>query len=148
MQEFCNLAAGVMMAKDRQSECRFGDEYVTRHQFEWGACWIGDVLVIARGDDAQAAAFNADLCRAEDVASRMQAHFYAIEFQRLTVGNGLCPAREIIAITQTHDVQRFLRRQHSAMAGARMIGMPMRDQGLFNRPGRIDMKAAGLAAHA
>jgi hypothetical protein len=29
-----------------------------------------------------------------------------------------------------------------------MVGMPMRDQGFFDRPGRIDVKAAGLAAHA
>ena len=99
MQEFCNFTAGVMMAKDRQSECRFGDEYVTWHQFEWGARRIGDVLVVAGGDDTQAAAFHADLCRAEDVPGRMQAHLYAIEFQRLAIGNHLCPAREIIAIT-------------------------------------------------
>jgi len=31
--------------------------------------------------------------------------------------------------------------------GARMVRMAMRDQGLFDRTGRIDVKAAGLATH-
>ena len=57
-------------------------------------------------------------------------------------------AGEILAVAQPHDVERFLRRQHRAMAGARMVGMAMRDQRLLDRPGRIDMEAAALAAHA
>jgi hypothetical protein len=34
------------------------------------------------------------------------------------------------------------------MAGARMIGMPVRDHSLVHRPYRIDVESADLAAHA
>ena len=72
----------------------------------------------------------------------------AVERDGLAVADRLRGAGEILAIAQPHDVERFLRRQHRAMAGARMVGMAMRDQGLVDRPGRVDMKAAGLAADA
>ena len=57
-------------------------------------------------------------------------------------------AGEIVAIAQPHHVERFLRRQHLAMAGPGMVGMAMRDHRALDRPHRIDMKAAGLAAQA
>jgi len=79
---------------------------------------------------------------------RMEAHLGTIKLQRLAIGYRLRALGEFIAVAQTHDVQRFLGRQHSAMASAGMVGMPMCDQRLFNRPRRIDMKAAGFAAHA
>jgi hypothetical protein len=40
-----------------------------------------------------------------------------------------------------------LRCQDSAVPGARMVRMAMRDQGLFDRTGRIDVEATGLATH-
>jgi hypothetical protein len=54
----------------------------------------------------------------------------------------------MIAIAQPHHVERFLRSQHRAMAGARVIGMAMGDHGALDGPDRIDMEAAGLAAKA
>src|ERR1700743_2311793 len=62
------------------------------------------------------------------------------------------PARggpgEIVAIAQPHHVERFLRRQHRAMAGSGMIGMAVGDDRALDRPYRIDMEAAGLAAES
>jgi hypothetical protein len=38
--------------------------------------------------------------------------------------------------------------KHRAVAGARMVGMAVRDDGLVDRPRGIDEEAAGLATHA
>ena len=75
-------------------------------------------------------------------------HRDAAERQRLAIADRLRRAGEILAVAQPHDVERLLRRQHRAVAGARMIGMAVRDQRLVDRPGRIDVEAAGLAADA
>ena len=72
----------------------------------------------------------------------------AVERQRLAVADRLRAAGEILAVAQPHDVERLLRRQHGAVAGARVVGMAMGDQRLLHRPGRVDVEAAGLAAHA
>ena len=55
-------------------------------------------------------------------------------------------AGEILAVAQRHDVERLARRQHLAMAGARMVGMAVRDQRALDRPHRIDEEVAGRAA--
>ena len=72
----------------------------------------------------------------------------AAEIDAFAVADRLRRAGEILAIAQPHQVERLRRRQHRAMAGARMVGMGMRDQRALDRPRRVDMKAAGLAAHA
>ena len=64
------------------------------------------------------------------------------------VADRLGRAGKVLAVAQPHQIERFLRRQHRAVAGAGMIGMGMRDQRPLNRPRRIDMKGAELAAHA
>ncbi len=79
---------------------------------------------------------------------RVEAYARAIEVQRFAIAYGLCVSGECIAIAQTHNVERFLRGQHGAMAGTGVVGMAVCDQGLCDRLGRIDMKAARPAAHA
>ena len=66
----------------------------------------------------------------------------------LAVADRLGRAGEILAVAQPHEIERLLRRQHRAMTGARMVGMAVRDQRLFDRPGRVDVEVAELAAHA
>src|SRR4051812_41242202 len=66
----------------------------------------------------------------------------------VAVANRLRRTGESLAIAQPHDVERFLRRQHRAVTGARMVGMPMRDDGPRDGADRIDMEAAGFAAKA
>jgi len=39
-----------------------------------------------------------------------------------------------------------LRRQHRAVTGAGVVGVRMRDQRALDRPSRIDVEAAALAA--
>ena len=89
-----------------------------------------------------------DLRRAEHVAGRMKRHRRAVELHALAVADRLRRTGEILAVAQPHEVERLLRRQYRAMAGAGMVGMGVRDQRPLDRPGRIDMKAAALAAHA
>ena len=66
----------------------------------------------------------------------------------LAVANRLGAAREIVAIAQPHHVERLLGRQHRAMAGSGVVGMAVGDHGALDRPDRVDMEAAGLAAQA
>ena len=87
-------------------------------QFERRAGRVGFVLVVAGGDDPHSLAFDLDLRRAEHVAGWMERHGGAAELQGLAVAHRLRGAGEILAIAQPHDVQRFLRRQHRAVAGA------------------------------
>ena len=146
MQQLRDLAFGVVMAEHRQAEGRLGDEDVAGHELEWRAGRIGHILVVAGGDDGQAAAGDADLRRAEHVAGRMEAHLRAAERDGLAIADRLRRPGEALAVAQAHDVERLLRRQHGAMAGPRVVGMAVRNQGLLDRAGRIDVEAAGLAA--
>ena len=136
------------MAEYRQPERCLGDENVAGHKLERHAGWIGDILVIARGDDAQPVAFDRYLRRTEHMAGGMDVDLCAAERNALAIAHRLRRAGEIDAIAKPHDVERFLRRQHRAVPGARVVGMAVGDDGLVHRLGRVDMKAAALAAHA
>ena len=93
-------------------------------------------------------ACDRDLRRAEHVAGRMERHLHAAEIDALAIARRLRRAGEILAVAQPHQVERFLRRQHRAVAGAGMVGMGVGDQRPLHRPRRVDVKAAELAAHA
>ena len=82
------------------------------------------------------------------MAGRVEGGGDAVQGDGLAVADRLRRAGEILAIAQPHDVEGFLRRQHGAVAGPGMVGMAMRDQRLVDRTGRVDVKAAGLAADA
>ncbi len=84
-QELCDLAVGIAVAEHRQRERRLGDEHVARHQLERRAGRIGDVLVIAGGDDAQAVGLDRDLRRAEHVAGGMERHLRAAEIDAFAI---------------------------------------------------------------
>ncbi len=147
-QKFCDLAIGIAVAEYRQRERRFCNEDVTWHEFEWRAGRIGDVFVIAGGDDPQPLRLDRDLRRAEHVPSRVERHGRPVERYALPVLDRLRRAGEIVAIAQPHEIECLLRCQHRAMAGACMVGMAVRDQRPLDRPCRIDMEAAELAAYA
>src|SRR5262249_58146440 len=85
--------------------------------------------------------------RTEQWPGGREADVRAIELSGLAVAHRLRAAGKIVAVAQAHDVEGFLRRQDSAVPGTRMVRMAMRDQGLFDRAGRIDVEAAGLATH-
>ena len=147
-QQLGDLAVRIAVAEHRQAERRLGDEHVAGHKLERRAGRIGHVLVVAGGDDSQAIGLDRDLRRAEHVAGRMEGHARAVERQRLAVADRLRAAGEILAVAQPHEVERFLRREHGAVAGPRVVGMAVGDERLLHRPGRVDVKAAELAAHA
>ena len=136
------------MPEDRQAERRLGDEGVAPDELERRAGRVGDILVVARGDHARAVRRDADLRRAEHMAGRMERDLRLAELQRVAVANRLRGAGEILAVAQAHHVERLLRRQHRAVAGARVIGMAVRDQRPVDRPHRIDVESADLAAQA
>ena len=90
---------------------------------------------------------------AYEVAARLQlpvssTYLAVAELERLAVSHHLRRAGEIVAIAQPHDLERLRRRQHGAVARPRMVGVTLGDQGLVDRPRRVDVKAAGLAADA
>src|SRR3954470_21998635 len=131
-----------------QSKRRLGDEGIALDQFERRAGRIGHILVVAGGDDARAVRGDADLRRAEHVARGMKRDLDGPELQLLAIRDRLCRAREVRPITQAHHVEGFLRRQHGAMAGARVIRMAVCDQRALDRPRGIDGEIADRAAQA
>ena len=147
-QELRHFIGGIAMAKHRKAEGGFGDEHIARHHLERRAGRIGCVLVIAGRYDARSAMGDGDLRRAQYMSRRVECRADLAKRDGLAIGNRLRAAREVVAIAQPHHVERFLRRQHRTVAGARMIRMAVRDQRPFHRPHRIDVKAAGLAAQA
>ena len=70
------------------------------------------------------------------------------ELDVFAIADRLRAAGEIVAIAQPHHVEGFLRGQHRAMAGPGVVGMAVGDDSALDRPHRVDMKAAGLAAQA
>jgi hypothetical protein len=58
----------------------------------------------------------------------------AAELHAFAIGDRLRRAGEIVAVAQPHHVERLWRGQHRAMAGARMVGMGVRDQRALDRP--------------
>ena len=145
-QKFCDLAVGIAVAEHRQREGRLGDEDVAGHQLERRAGRIGDVLVIAGGDNAQSIGLDRDLRRAEHVAGGMERHLGAAEVDAFAIARCLRRPGEILAVAQPHQIERFLRRQHGAVAGAGVVGMGVRDQRPLDRPRRIDMKTAAACS--
>ena len=148
MQELGDLPVRRAVPEHRQAERRFGDEDVAADELERRAGRIGDVLVVAGGDDAQPVGLDGDLRRAEHMAGGMEGDARAVEPYGLAIGDRLRRAGEILAVAQPHQIERLLRRQHRAVTGARVVGMTVRDEGLVDRSRRIDMEAAELAAHA
>ena len=138
----------IAVAEYRQRECRLSDKHVARHEFERRTGRIGDVLVIAGGNDAQTVGLDRDLRGAEDMTGGMKRYFNATEIDAFAVADGLGCAGKILAVTQPHQVEGFLRRQHRTVTGAGMIGMSMGDQRPLHRPRRIDVEGTKLAAHA
>ena len=80
------------------------------------------------------------------MAGGMKRHLDGPKLQFLAVGHRLRRAREVRAIAQAHHVERFLRRQHRAVARPRVIRMAVRDQRALDRPRRIDVEIADRAA--
>ena len=146
VQQFVDLGCRVAVVKYRKPERRLRDEHIAADQLERRAGRVESVLVVARGDHAEAIGGHRDLGRAEHVARGMQRHGHAIQGDRLAITDGLCAAGERVAIAQPHQLESFLRRQHRAMTGACMIGMAVADDGPVDRAHRIDMKAARWAA--
>ena len=147
-QQLLHLIRRIAMAKHRQAKGGLGDEDVARHHFERRAGRIGRILVVAGRDDAGVLAGDRDLRRAQHMAGGMKFDRDVAEPDLLAIGDGLRTAGEIVAIAQPHHVERLLGGQHRAMAGPGVVGMAVGDHGALDRPHRIDMKAAGLAAQA
>ena len=87
-----------------------------------------------------------DLRRAQHMACGMKLDRDVAELYPFAIGDGLRAARKIIAVAQPHHVERLLRGQHRAMARPGVVGMAVGDHGALDRPHRVDMEAAWLAA--
>ena len=70
------------------------------------------------------------------------------ELDRLAIADGLAACGEIGAASDSHDGERFARRENVAVARPRMIRMPMRDERACNRPHGVDVKIPGRAIKA
>ncbi len=143
-----DLDLGRTVAEHRQAERRLGDEQVASHRLERRAGGIGDVLVVARRDRAQAFGLDRDLRRAEHVAGGMQRDTHAADAHALAVRRRLLRAGEALAVPQPHQVEGLAGGEHRTVAGTGVVGVGVGDHRPVHRPGRIDVEPAGLAAHA
>ena len=78
-----------------------------------------------------------------------QRHRHVADLQRLAIGErldvpGAPPSPSRACMTAIVSA----RRQHGAVAGARVIGMAVRDDRALDRAVRVDVKAAGPAVEA
>ena len=134
------------MAEYGQGERRLGDEHIARHRLERCAGGIGGALVIAADHRAAAAEFHHHLRAAEYVARRHEPQRHLAGLDAFTPTDGAFGFAGNPA--GPHQRQRRRAGEHGAIAGARMVGMGVRDDGLVHRADRIDEEAAGLAIKA
>src|SRR3984957_6867852 len=68
------------------------------------------------------------------------------EINRPAMGQDLRAAAKFLSIAQPHHVERLLGGQYRAMAGPRVVGMAVGDDGALDGAHRIYVEAAELAA--
>ncbi len=144
MQQPADLVDCRRMAEDGQPERGFGHEHVAGLDAEGRASGIGAALVIARDDDAGAGMLQHHLRRAENMAGGDQAQADIADLQGFVVFQRLRSGLHLGAIAYAHDRQRRRSRERACVAGARMVGMAVRDHRALDRLGRVDEKPAGL----
>ena len=126
VEQAVDLAARVRMAKNRQAKRGLGDEDVARRDHERRAGRVRAAFVIARHDHSLAIVFEDDLRGAEHMAGWDETDIDLANPDRLSIADRL-PAR-LRPIAALHDRQGFGRRQHFAMATARVVAMAVRDK--------------------
>ena len=102
-------------------------------------------LVVARNHRALSFVFDHNLRRAEDVPGRHQPHRDISGFEWFAIGKSLHGVTRHRAKPDFHDGHRVSRGKNRLMAGPRMVGMAMGDDGALNGRMRIDVE---IARHA
>lgn len=138
-QEFFRFARGIGVLEDRQPECGFRHENIAGNGFERNGRAIVAPLIIARNNDPQFWAFKKDLRAAKDMAGRIEGDPDTIDADRLAIGQGLIKLGCVGAISLADNADRLRRRQNPRMAGARMVGMPVGDNRIFDRKRGVDI---------
>ena len=136
------------MAEYGKTESRLGNEDVAAGQFEAGAGRVGAALIVARDDGAGSAVLEEDLRAAENMPRRQERDADIVAVDRLAIGGRLAAGGEVLAIADRHDFQRFLGGENGGMAGPRVIGVAMGDDGAVDGAGRVDEGARGDAIKA
>ena len=124
---------------DRQAEGRFRDEDVAALRLERGCDTVVLELVVARGDPDLAAVDEADLCRAQHMPRGMERYLDAVASELRAVIDRL---DRDVAETPTQDRRGVSMADVQVRAGARVIGMGVRDQRPSDRARWIDVKVA------
>src|SRR5262249_42630516 len=127
-----------------QTEGRFGDEYIARHRRERLTGRVAPPLVVARDHGAAAAVLEQDLSASQYVPGRKKCRLHTVDVDRLPIGDGLSFTGHV-SEPVSHDSERVAGGQHRAIAGPRMVCMPVRDQGTAGSAYRIDHEIAGSA---
>ena len=82
------------------------------------------------------------------MAGRMEGHVDVADPDLLAKRRDLAAGAKLRPIPKRHDVEGFRGGHDGVMARARMIAVPVRDQGARDRAHRINMKIAGGAIKA
>ncbi len=133
-------------AEDGQAEGRLTDEGVAAHRLERGAGGARPGPIVAGDDRDLAPVGQADLCRAQDVAGRVQGDLHPIHVDRLTVGHGLDHG----GVTQARTCHRQSVPSHEIGGAARLkvVGVRVRDHRARDSPPGIDRHIGGGAGQA
>ncbi len=147
-QQLRHLGARLAMLEHRQCESRLGDKEIARDKLERGACRVGAPLVVAGYDSPGALVLDQDLGAAEHMAGREEGDRDLANCDLLTVGGFVDSARRQVAEPRAHDGERLFSRKYMVVPWPGMIGMAMGNDGAPDRPGRVDIEAAGAAIEA
>ena len=134
---------GRVPAIDRQPERGLGDERVAGDRLEWRARRVGGALVVSGDDPDAGGAFDADLCRSEDVSGWMKGHANVAERERHAVWQSLDV--DVRSESTFEERPRRLGAQVRLTAGPRVVAMDVRDERTIGRTPGIDVEAAGRA---
>ena len=96
-------------------------------------------LVVAGDNRHLAAMGKPDLGASQDMPGRMKRDGHRPVFHRVAELQRLEAAGAVRPVAPLHDLDGLRRRQHMVVAGARMVGMAMRDDRTFDRPHRVDI---------
>ena len=123
--------------EDRQAEGAFGDEAVAADRLEGFAEPVGGELVVARDHPDFAAALDADLGRAGNVAGGVERDRDAADPPPFSPADAL--GRDLAQPVTDHR-QRRVGCQVGAAAGPGVVGMAMGDQRPLHRPPGVDVE--------
>ena len=144
-EQFGNLILNWRVGEHRQAKGRLGNQHIASDRFKGRAGRVKPPFIIPCYHHALARMFQQDLCRTQNMPSRVKAYLHPICFKPIAIRHGRA---HFGAITQRHDRQRLWRCPDRSMPTARMVGMAMCHQRAFGGSRRVNPHIRWLDVNA